>query len=198
MARGLPGTHLLPPPRLYLPEDKKVSKCELLLCVWVFAIPWTVAHQAPLSMGFSGQEYWSGLPFPSPGDFPNPGFEPRSPTLQAESLPSEPLTLVCPAGVPQSFGGYRKHCLFVDMLMVDSGWSMEEKVGLGERWVLRSRARMKHLGLIPEEFKNYGRVWSRQLVWSDLLLERWLWQNCWRVKSWREEVLGVFSINPCE
>ena len=44
----------------------------------------------PLSMGFSGQEYWSGLPFPSPGDLPDPGIEPGSPTLQADSLPSEP------------------------------------------------------------------------------------------------------------
>ena len=48
--------------------------------------PWTVAHQAPLSMGFSRQEYWSGLPFPSPGDLPNPGIEPRSPTLQADNF----------------------------------------------------------------------------------------------------------------
>ena len=51
--------------------------------------PWTVAHQAPLSMGFSRQEYWSRLPFPSPEDLPNPGIEPRSPTLQADSLPTE-------------------------------------------------------------------------------------------------------------
>ena len=46
-------------------------------------IPWTVACQAPLSMGFFQQEYWSGLPFPSPGDLPDPGIEPRSPALQA-------------------------------------------------------------------------------------------------------------------
>ena len=46
--------------------------------------PWTVAHQAPLSMGFARQEYWSGLPFPSPGDRPYPGIEPRSPALQAD------------------------------------------------------------------------------------------------------------------
>ena len=52
-----------------------------------FVTPWTVAHQAPLSMVFSRQEYWSGLPFPSPGDLPNPGIKPRSPTLQADSLP---------------------------------------------------------------------------------------------------------------
>ena len=50
----------------------------------------TVAHQAPLSMGFSRQEYWSGLSFPSPGTLPNPEIEPGSLTLQAESLPSEP------------------------------------------------------------------------------------------------------------
>ena len=51
---------------------------------------WTVAHQAPPSMGFSRQEYWSGLPFPSSGDLPNPGIEPRSPTLQAGPLTSAP------------------------------------------------------------------------------------------------------------
>ena len=56
----------------------------------LFAIPWTVAQQAPLSMGFSRQEYWSRLPFPSPGDLPDPGIEPRSPTLQADTLTSEP------------------------------------------------------------------------------------------------------------
>ena len=52
--------------------------------------PCTVAHQAPLFMGFSRQEYWSGLPFPSPGELPNPGIKPRSPALQAAALTSEP------------------------------------------------------------------------------------------------------------
>ena len=51
--------------------------------------PWTVACQAPLSVGFSRREYWSGLPFPSPGDLPDPGIEPRSPALQAVSLPTD-------------------------------------------------------------------------------------------------------------
>ena len=54
------------------------------------ATPGTVAYQAPPSMGFSRQEYWSGLPFPSPGDLPNPGIEARSPSLQADTLLSEP------------------------------------------------------------------------------------------------------------
>ena len=59
---------------------------------------WTVACQAPLSMGFSKQEYWSGLPCPSPGDLPNPGIEPRSPTLLADSLLAEPQ------GKPKNIG----------------------------------------------------------------------------------------------
>ena len=58
--------------------------------VQLFAIPWTVVYQASLSMGFSKQEYWSGLPFPSPGDLPDPGIKPKSPALQADALTSEP------------------------------------------------------------------------------------------------------------
>ena len=58
--------------------------------VRLFATPWIVAYQAPPSMGFSRQEYWSGLPFPSPGDLPDPGIEPWSPTFQADTLTSEP------------------------------------------------------------------------------------------------------------
>ena len=58
--------------------------------VRLFVTPWTVAYQAPPSMGFSGQEYWSGVPFPSPGGLPDPGTEPGSSALQADSLPSEP------------------------------------------------------------------------------------------------------------
>ena len=55
-----------------------------------FVTPWTVAHQAPLSTGFPRQEYWSGLPFPPPGDLPDPGIEPTSPILSAEFLSNEP------------------------------------------------------------------------------------------------------------
>ena len=70
------------------PERKKKVKSHS--CVRLFATPWTAAHQAPLSMEFSRQEYWNGLPSPSPGDRPHPGVEPRSPALQADVLPSEP------------------------------------------------------------------------------------------------------------
>ena len=65
-------------------------KVKLLSRVRLFETPWTVAYQAPLSIEFSRQEYWSGLPFPSPGDLPNPGIEPWSPTLPADALPSDP------------------------------------------------------------------------------------------------------------
>ena len=65
-------------------EVKSLSRVQL------FATPWTVAYKAPLSVEFSRHECWSGWPFPSPGDLPDPGIEPGSPTLQAEALLSEP------------------------------------------------------------------------------------------------------------
>ena len=65
-------------------------KVKLLSRVRLFATPWTVVYQASPSMGFSRQEYWSGLPFPSPRDLPNLGIEPGSPALQADALPSKP------------------------------------------------------------------------------------------------------------
>ena len=85
-------------------REKKVLPCSKLLlchvsCVQLFVTPWNGAHQAPLSMEFSSQEYWSGLPCPSPGDLANPGIEPRSPALQADSLlfelPRKPLVVKC-------------------------------------------------------------------------------------------------------
>ena len=66
-------------------EVKSLSRVRL------FATPWMVAYQAQRAMGFSRQEYWSGLPFPSPGDLPNPGIEPGSSALQTDALLSEPL-----------------------------------------------------------------------------------------------------------
>ena len=63
---------------------------KLLSHVRFFATPWTTAYKAPLSTEFSRQEYWSGLPFPSPGDLHNPGIKPGSPALEADALQSEP------------------------------------------------------------------------------------------------------------
>ena len=68
----------------------KEKKVKMVNPVLLFVTPWTVACQAPPSMGFFRQEYWSALPFPSPGVLPDPGIEPRSPTLRADALPSEP------------------------------------------------------------------------------------------------------------
>ena len=76
------------------------SVVQLCSCVQFFAIPWTVAHQSLLSMGFSRQGYWSGLPFPPPEDLPDPGTEPASPALAAEFFTTEP------PGKPQQ---YRQH-----------------------------------------------------------------------------------------
>ena len=72
------------------PLSKTISSVQLLSRVQLFATPWTVACQAPLSMGFSRQQSWSELPFPSPGDLPNPGLEPSPPALQTDALLSEP------------------------------------------------------------------------------------------------------------
>ena len=72
------------------PTSFSLSKVNLLSRVPLFVTPQTVAYQASLSMGFSRWEYWSGLPFPCPGDLPDPGIEPGSPALQADALPSEP------------------------------------------------------------------------------------------------------------
>ena len=69
---------------------KQVSNFKLLNCVRLFATPWTIAYQAHPSMGFFRQEYWSGFSFPSPGDLPDEGIKPGSPTLQADALPPEP------------------------------------------------------------------------------------------------------------
>ena len=62
---------------------------QLLSCVWLFATPWTVACQAPLSVEFSRQEHWSGFPFPPPGDLTDPGIKPASPAWQVDPLPLE-------------------------------------------------------------------------------------------------------------
>ena len=78
-------------------------KVKPLSRVRLFGTPWMVAYQAPRSMEFSRQEYWSGLPFPFPGDLPNPGIEPRSPALQTDALLSEP------PGKPENSNIYDKN-----------------------------------------------------------------------------------------
>ena len=98
-------------------KSEKV-KVKSLSCVRLFATLWTVAHQAPPSMRFSRQEYWRGLPFPSPRGLPHPGIEPRSPTLQADSLPSEP------PGKPKNKGVGSLSLLQGNFLTQESNWSL--------------------------------------------------------------------------
>ena len=74
----------------YVKQEFAIRSDQLLSHVRLFATLWTVAYQASPSLGFSRQEYWSGLPFPSPGDCPDPGIKPGSPTLEADTLTSEP------------------------------------------------------------------------------------------------------------
>ena len=94
-----PGSYCLPKdtlghPRAGIPSTKNHMKlkwkCQSLSHVRLLTTPWTVTRQAPLFMGFSRQEYWSGSPFLSPGDRPDPGIKTRSPAFQADSLLSEP------------------------------------------------------------------------------------------------------------
>ena len=88
---------------------------QLVTCVWLFATPWTVAHQTLLSMVFSRQEYWSGLPFPTPGDLPNPGIKPMS--SMSPKLSGRFLTIVPPGKpVASSYLGYND--LFLCSLVV--------------------------------------------------------------------------------
>ena len=74
-------------PSLRQEEEREVKSFSH---VWLLVTLWTVAYQVPQSMGFSGQEHWSGLPFPSPGDLPKPGIKSRPSILQADTLPFEP------------------------------------------------------------------------------------------------------------
>ena len=91
LATGLRGNcYVASHTKYILPLGLYKVKVNSFSRVRLFATPWTVAHQTPPSMEFSRQEYWSGLPFPSPGDLPNPGIEPRCPALQVDALLSEP------------------------------------------------------------------------------------------------------------
>ena len=85
-----------------LPSSHLSERVKLLSRAHLSATPWTVVYRAPLSMEFSRQEYWSVLPFPSPGNLPNPEIEPGYPTLQADALPYDP------PGKPKSPKGHHK------------------------------------------------------------------------------------------
>ena len=94
---------------------------------WLFAIPWTVACQAPLSMEFSRQEYWSVLPFPSPGDLPYPGIKHRSSALQSNSLPSKPpgkpLSSAILPKVNIRMTNPRSYLIILKLMMTNISWT---------------------------------------------------------------------------
>ena len=146
---------------MYYLIQRKV-KVKSLSRVWLFAAPWTVAYQAPASMGFSRQEYWSGLPFPSP-DLPYPGIEPRSPALEADALTSEP-----PGNLPP-----RQKCLNCLLRKVIKDHSQDKQ---GEKSNL---ADIIHLSeVFPNKFSSLPILlknkmyYKSKLSWS-ILLEGW-------------------------
>ena len=90
-----------------------------LSCVLLFATLWIVAYQAPLSMKFSRQEYWDGLPFPPPGDLPDPGIKPESPVLAGRFFTIAPGgKLSLDIGPEHSFSGALKHFHFMNIKKV--------------------------------------------------------------------------------
>ena len=141
-------------PRISL-KHKWKWKVKLLSHVRLFATPWTVAYQAPQSMEFSRQEYWSGLPFPSPGDLPSPGIEPRSPALQADALPSEP-----PGKCTYIFSNWQQdrvsqqNCVMTFLLFIPP-------VGNGKSAPLFPGGSVKNPPAMPE-------TWVQSLGWEDL------------------------------
>ena len=143
---------------------------KVLVSQLVSVTPWTAARQAPPSMEFSRQEYWSGLPFPSPGDLPDPGMEPRSPALQVDSLPSEPL------GKPHSFivkgkvGRGRRPSLSFLHRRHASITSSSSRLGRGisfHRWLFFVGAESMSLGSLAHQARWTG--WRSQAA-SVLLL----------------------------
>ena len=125
--------------------------------VRLFATPWTAAYQASLSMGFSRQEYWSGLPFPSPGDLPDPGIEPRSPALQEDTLPSEPL-----GKLKQNKKGYPKYWMHIFFCQTGSKLLYKSKIFY---YILTIKLAVKKIGSRRHE-KNEDRD-KRNLRTSD-------------------------------
>ena len=147
----------------------KWSEVKSLSRVRLFATLWTVAYQAPLSVGFSRQEHWSGLLFLSPGDLPNPGIEPGSPAFQADALPSEPpgklyvkymkcsVTAGFCFGFGQMYYYYHQHVFFLNQVLV--------------------------VCFVNSLFVNWVNLWPHN--WSSTFS---LWKTFWRMP----QILNIF------
>ena len=129
-------------------------------CIQIFVTRWTVACQAPLSMGFSRQEYWSGLPFPSPGDLPNPGIEPGFPALRADFKLSEP-----PGKPWYVLESLQNHHPLLPQL-----WCMEK---------------MPSTNLVPGG-KNVGDHWVTSKIEEE---KEWEKKFFWSIRSWEKEAM---------
>ena len=108
--------------------------------VQLFTIPWTVAHQTPLSMGFPRQEYWSRLPFPPPGDLPDPGTEPTSPTLAGGFFTTEP-----PGKPLYQWHGWKSKFWILSHLIFSSLWDLQNVI-----YCLWASSLLLHQGLIKK------------------------------------------------
>ena len=127
--------------------DFKDYAC-VLSHVEFFVTLWTIGHQAPLSMGFPRQEYWSGLPFPPPGDLPNPGIKPGSPALQLDSLPAELQGSLCHRWFYQKF---KEDSIFVFLKLLqntEENKTLTHLVGptSPKGWYQRQSTKMKIIG----------------------------------------------------
>ena len=149
---------------LHQPKSGSHVKVKLLSCVWLFAILWTVACQAPLSMGFSMQEYWSGLPFPSPGESSRPGIKLGSPALQA--------TLYCLShqGIPKS--GSQDSANFLDFIF---DYSLQKRLSSYKHPTIMLDDKIK--GCNP---KTSSLVISILLIFTTCFKE----QQCVNISAW--------------
>ena len=147
------------------PQSQRV-KVKSLSRVQLFAIQWTVAYQASPSMGFSRQECWGGLPFPSPGDLTNPGIEPRSPTLEADSLTPA-------SGKPQK----------VSQNEIEKEYVPDK----GTRWHPEQLSEIKTANLPEEEFRIIVKMIQDLRKRMEARIKKDTINVCWRPRRTKEQ-----------
>ena len=177
--------------RLYCLKILQIWQCaQPFRCVQLFVTPWTVAHQAPLSMEFSRQEYWSGLPFPSAGDLPDPGIKPAS--LESPALAGRlSLNLGSKYNRETLFHRGKKKIYYLDTLLSkqtapnmslpNKGWWLKVKMGETERKYWKFSCFAFHNSLHEEGCGSSGRQEKVNLVQLD-------WLQVGGIKEWKEAV----------